>query len=91
MSHSTIDGLHFGATEESTARYSLPNSLAISLDHRLLVHPFRAMHDNQIPMDLLEALFLSIIMHAVDHVLGYRILWGLNFKFGFDWENPSTP
>ena len=49
------------------------------------------MHDNQIPMNLLEGLFLSIIMHAVDHVLGDRILWGLNYKFGFDWENPSTP
>lgn len=50
----------------------------------------RAMADNDIPMDLLEALFLSIVVHAADHVLGYRILWGLNFKFGFDWEKPST-
>ncbi|CAM9729923.1 unnamed protein product [Ectocarpus sp. 6 AP-2014] len=51
----------------------------------------RAMRDNQIPMDLLEALFLSIVMHAVDHVLANRIMWGLNFKLDFfDWERPST-
>jgi len=55
-----------------------------------LAYPFRAMHDNQIPMDLLEALFLSVIMHAVDHVLADRIMWGLNFKLDFDWERPST-
>lgn len=48
------------------------------------------MRDNEIPMDLLEPVFLSIIVHAVDHVHGHRVLWGLNFKFGFDWEQPST-
>lgn len=48
------------------------------------------MLDNDIPMDLLEAIFLSVIMHAVDHVSSHRILWGLRIKLGFDWDQPST-
>lgn len=50
---------------------------------------FRVMRDNGIPMDLQEGLFLSTIMHAVDHVLTNRILWGIKFKIDYNGERQT--
>lgn len=44
---------------------------------------FRAMRDNGISLDLQEGLFLSVIMHALDHVIITRMLWGVRYKIDF--------
>ena len=46
------------------------------------------MRDNAIPLDLQESIFLSCIIHAIDHVLGARILWGI--KYNIDFNSEST-
>ena len=46
------------------------------------------MADHDIPMELNEAIFLSVVMHASDHVLSARLAWGL--KFGMDpWKKDT--
>ena len=58
------------------------------LKARTITH--RAMVDHDIPMELYEAIFLSVIMHSTDHVLLYRLMWGL--KFGIDpWDKNTVP
>lgn len=47
------------------------------------------MRDNAIPLDLQEGLFLSCIMHAVDHIIADRILWGIKFKFDYNSEHKT--
>lgn len=47
------------------------------------------MRDNDIPLDLQESMFLSGVMHAVDHVLTNRILWGIKFKIDYDGERET--
>ncbi|CAM9160831.1 unnamed protein product [Laminaria digitata] len=46
----------------------------------------RAMRDNSIPLDMQEGIFLSCIIHAIDHVLGTRLLWGIKYKIDFNRE-----
>lgn len=41
------------------------------------------MRDNDIPYDLHEGLFLSCVVHGIDHVLGARIIWGIKYKIDF--------
>eukprot|EP00752_Nemacystus_decipiens_P015748 g14060.t1 len=48
----------------------------------------RVMLDHDIPMEFLEAMFLSGVMHAIDHVQGSRLMWGLNFELDL-WEKPT--
>lgn len=45
------------------------------------------MIDHGIPMVLQEAVFLSVVMHAIDHVQGSRCMWGLKFELDL-WERP---
>lgn len=45
------------------------------------------MRDNAIPLDLQEGIFLSCILHAIDHVLGTRMLRGIKYKIDFNREN----
>ena len=42
------------------------------------------MRDNGIPLDLQEGIFLSCIMHAIDHVLGTRMMRGIKYKIDFN-------
>lgn len=38
------------------------------------------MKKNDIPPDMHEGIFLSCIMHATDHVLLHRVMWGKYFN-----------
>ena len=47
------------------------------------------MRDNAIPLELQEGLFLSVVMHALDHVIITRKLWGVRYKIDFGAENTT--
>lgn len=54
------------------------------------IFPLRAMETHNIPLVLLDGIFLSCIVHAVDHVLYDRVSWGIKFKLDFMSPRPGT-
>ncbi|CAM9249550.1 unnamed protein product [Ascophyllum nodosum] len=66
------------ADKERWAELELPFSSYL-LDARHVLT--RQVNKNEIPPDLQEAIFLSCIFHATDHILGCRACWGKVFSF----------
>lgn len=75
-----------GGCKHSTAKRWVDLDLPLStfmLKARVIIR--KAMADHDIPMELHEAIFLSVVVHSSDHILARRLQWGL--KFGMDpWE-----
>lgn len=85
---SLVDESHnmsqMGADHGSTNRWEkldLPLSDFLLRSRKVLK---LTMRKHSIPMELMEGIFLSCVVHSIDHILSYRALWGIQIKPEFN-------